>query len=64
MTENKRKSKTLKSAENPTTPSETKQDNVEKDPAAEWGGGIETGKQIARGGHSQGHVPGASEQKP
>jgi hypothetical protein len=33
-------------------------------PAQEWGERIETGKMIARGGKSTGHVPGATEQKP
>lgn len=36
----------------------------ETDPAQERGERIETGKMIARGGKSSGHVPGASEAKP
>jgi len=34
------------------------------DPAQERGERIETGKMIARGGKSTGHVPGATEVKP
>jgi hypothetical protein len=36
----------------------------ETDPAAERGERIETGKTIARGGKTTGHVPGATERKP
>jgi len=36
----------------------------ESDPAMERGERIETGKMIARGGKSTGHVPGAAESKP
>jgi hypothetical protein len=35
----------------------------ETDPAQERGERVETGKMIARGGKSTGHVPGASEAK-
>jgi hypothetical protein len=34
---------------------------VEQDPAVERGERIRTGKTIARGGKTSGHVPGASE---
>jgi hypothetical protein len=40
-----------------------KQD-VETTPAQEWGERIATGKAIARGGKTTGHVPGATEQEP
>jgi len=36
----------------------------ETDPAQERGERVETGKMIARGGKSTGHVPGATEAKP
>lgn len=36
----------------------------ETQPAQEWGERIATGKAIARGGKSKGHVPGATEQRP
>lgn len=40
-----------------------KQD-VETTPAQEWGERVATGKAIARGGKTTGHVPGATEQEP
>jgi len=33
----------------------------ETQPAEEWGEGLATGKAVARGGKTSGHVPGATE---
>jgi hypothetical protein len=38
---------------------QTTDHSLEKEPAVEWGEGIHTGKTIARGGKTTGHVPGA-----
>lgn len=34
------------------------------EPAQEWGGRVETGKEIARGGKTEGTVPGGEAQSP
>jgi lipoyl-dependent peroxiredoxin len=43
---------------------EPKANAPEKEAAAEWGERIDTGKAIARGGKTTGHVPGAMEHTP
>jgi hypothetical protein len=39
-------------------------EQVEEEPAVERGERIDTGKTIARGGKTTGHVPGATEREP
>jgi hypothetical protein len=50
--------------EGPATPEDQQSQRPEADPAQEWGERHAEGKQIARGGKTDGPVPGANEQPP